>query len=122
MVTAFEHRWVIPDAMTPARSTAPEVSHESLCVLNDAPTDAELVVEVFFEDREPRASGVISIPAERSLHLRLDEPARIGGLEIPRGVPYGIVVSASAPLALQYSRLDTTQAAYSLMSIVPARA
>jgi len=105
--------------MTPATSSGGEVSHESLCVVNRHPVDRSIVLEAYFEDREPEASLPVAIPARRSLHLRLDDATRIGGLAIPRGVPYALVVEADGPLDLQYSRLDTTQAAYALMSIVP---
>jgi hypothetical protein len=120
MVTVLEHRWAIPHAMTPERSTAPEVSHESLCVLNGGPTASELVAGVFFEERDLLTSASIPIPARRSLHLRLGRLDRIGGVRIPTGVSYGTTVSASTPFSLQYSRLDTTHAACNLMSIVPA--
>ena len=112
-------RWYIADAMTPAHSTAPETSHESLCLLNDSRADASVVLTAFFEHAEPETSAKFIVPAKRSVHLRLDDPARIGGLRIPVGVPYGLVVDADARLALQYSRLDTAQSAYALMSVVP---
>jgi hypothetical protein len=112
-------RWVIPDAMTPARSTSPERSHQSRCVLTgDRPVTR--VVGAYFEDREPEVSDSITIDARRSVHLRSDDPSRIGGLRIRSGVPYGLVARADGPLWIQYSRLDTTQAAYTLLTARPA--
>ena len=112
-------RWVIPDAMTPGRSTAPEQSHESLCVLSGEEA-VTLVLEAYFEDREPEVSAPIRVEARRSLHLRLDAPDRIGGLRVPVGVPYGLIVIADGPLWVQYSRLDTAQSAYALMTALPS--
>ena len=105
--------------MTPATSTGTEISHESLCVLNDGDTPASMTLTAHYEHAEPESSTVIVVPAGRSLHLRLDDPTRIGGLRIPAGVPYGLVVRADVALSVQYSRLDTTQAAYALMSVIP---
>lgn len=112
--------WVIPDAMTPAHSTEPVQSHESLCVLSGE-KPVNLVLQAYFEDRDPDVSRPIRIEARRAVHLRLDDPERIGGLQIPVGVPYGLVALADGELWLQYSRLDTTQAAYTLMTTIPTQ-
>src|SRR5665647_2534106 len=66
--------------------------------------------------REPEQSRLITIAARRDLHLRTDMPDRIGGLTIERGVPYGLEIESEADLQVQYSRLDSTQAAYALMT------
>lgn len=113
-------RWYIPDAFIPLVSTAPEVSHESICVLNPTDTDAELTITVYFADRDPESSAPITLPARRDAHLRTSIPEQVGGLRIEPGVPYGIEVASSADLQVQYSRLDTTQAAYSLMTAMPS--
>jgi hypothetical protein len=59
------------------------------------------------------------VPAQRDVHFRTNEPERVGGLRIPPGVPYGIAVESSVPLFAQYSRLDTTGGAYTLMTAIP---
>ncbi len=120
MATKKLHFWYIPDAFIPEVSTPPETSHESICVLNDAAEDAEIRITAFFADQEPTHSDPIVVPQNRDLHLRTDRPEMLGGLDIPRGVPYGIRVESNVPVQLQYSRLDTTQAAYSLMTALPA--
>ena len=109
-------RWFVPDAYIPPSSTGPEVSHESICVLNRAIVAATFTITAYFADREPEQSRPIAIAARRDLHLRTDMPDRIGGLTIERGVPYGLEIESSADLQVQYSRLDTSQAAYALMT------
>ncbi len=109
-------RWFVPDAYIPPASTAPEVSHESICVLNRSVASATFVITAYFADREPERSLPITIPGRRALHLRTDVPDGIGGLRIERGVPYALEIESNAGLQLQYSRLDTTQPAYSLMT------
>jgi hypothetical protein len=44
--------------------------------------------------------------------------ARSEGAGIPRGVPYAIRVESSVPVAVQCSRMDTTEAALSLMTAI----
>lgn len=114
--------WYVPDAYIPPKSTGGEVSHESICVLNPSAAAATLLVTAYFADREPAVSTPITVPGHRSLHLRTDQPEAIGGLHLERGVPYGIQIESRSVLQLQYSRLDTTQAAYTLMTTQLAHA
>ncbi|HEY3407199.1 MAG TPA: sensory rhodopsin transducer [Propionicimonas sp.] len=109
-------RWYVPDAYIPPASTAPETSHESICVLNDNDEPAVFTVTAYFADRGPQRSSELSIEGNRAVHLRTDLPAAVGGLQLERGVPYGLVIESAAQLHVQYSRLDTTQAAYTLMT------
>lgn len=111
-------RWYLPDCYLPELSTV-HASHESLCVLNDADAEAVLVIEAYFADREATVSGPIRIGPRSCHHLRSADPAQFGGLQIPVGVPYGIVVRSEDEIHLQYSRLDTTAPAYALMTAIP---
>ncbi|MDR0285435.1 MAG: hypothetical protein LBI33_11215 [Propionibacteriaceae bacterium] len=114
-------RWYIPDGYIPPASTGAEVSHESICVLNDTPDAVMFTLTAFFADRDPERSEPITLPGHRAVHLRTADPAQVGGLRLIPGVPYGLVIESDANLHLQYSRLDTTQPAYTLMTAVPPR-
>ena len=114
--TTTTWRWFVADAYIPPSSTGSEVSHESICVLNRAAVASTFTITAYFADREPEQSGPITIAARRDLHLRTDMPDRIGGLTIERGVPYGLEIESETDLQIQYSRLDSTQAAYALMT------
>ena len=115
-VTTTTLRWFVADAYIPPSSTGSAVSHESICVLNRAAVASTFTITAYFADREPEQSRPITIAARRDLHLRTDMPDRIGGLTIERGVPYGLEIESEADLQVQYSRLDTSQAAYALMT------
>ena len=41
------------------------------------------------------------------------------GLHIPAGVPCALMVTSNIPVLAQYSRLDTTQGAYTLLNATP---
>lgn len=112
-------RWYVPDAYIPPVTTGPEPSHESICVLNDTGAPAEFVITAYFADRDPQRSQPITLAAERDVHLRTSRPDQVGGLQLEPGVPYGLVVESASDLQIQYSRLDTTQAAYTLMTAMP---
>ena len=107
-----QRTWTIPDAYMPAigPSGAPGYTgHESLCVLNTGSNDAHLVISLFFADQPPRRGIAVTVPGERCKHLRFDRPADLGGVVIPREVPYGILVVSDVPVVVQHSRLDVTQ-------------
>ena len=98
--------WFIPDAYLPRGGQGIE-SHEAICVLNAGSEPAHITVTAYFADRPPASGRPVEIPAERDLHLRLDDPAQIGGLAIPQETPYGLRIESDRPVVLQHSRMDT---------------
>jgi hypothetical protein len=72
----------------------------------------------YFADCDPRLSDPVLLPAQRA-GRRTDDPDKMGGLHIPAGVPYALTVTSDIPVLAQYSRLDTTQGAYTLMTATP---
>lgn len=107
--------WFIPDGYIPTESTGELISHEAICVLNTGMEDARIYVTIYFEDRDPIERIELLLPARRTQHFRTDRLAKDGHF-IPKGVPYAIEVESSVPVVVQYSRLDSTQAANSLMT------
>ncbi len=105
--------WLIPDGFIPEESSGSQESHEAICVLNTSAEEARLSISFYFEDREPVKDVEAIVLSERTRHIRTDQ---LGGAEIPRGVPYAIRVESSVPVVVQCSRMDTTQAALSLMT------
>ena len=103
--------WLIPDAYIPEGSTGEQISHESICVLNSSLEEAALTVSYFFEDRAPIKDLRVTVGAERTRHIRTDSLA-----PVPKGVPYAIRVESTVPVTVQYSRLDSSQAALTLMT------
>ena len=101
--------WLIPDGYLPDGEEGELVSHESICVLNVGQEAAHCVLDVYFEDRDPLKGIQFEVGAERTLHLRLDKPEMLSGVEIPRKVPYATRVTSDVPVVIQSSRLDITQ-------------
>jgi hypothetical protein len=107
--------WFIPDGFIPTVSTGELESHESICVLNCTDKDASLQITVYFEDREPIENVEAVVHAKRTKHIRTSQIQK-NGVSIPKGVPYAVTVASDIPITVQYSRLDSTQAANSLMT------
>lgn len=110
--------WFIPDAYLPepVQSGGPYVGHEAICILNTSSEDASLLLTFYFEDRPPVRDIQVTIPSERTRHLRLDKPEQVGGYAVPVAVPYAIHIYSDIPVIVQYSRLDTTQVQCTLMT------
>ncbi len=108
--------WLIPDGFLPEESSGMQESHEAICVLNTSTEEAQLLVSVYFEDREPIKDVRVTVPPERTLHVRLDLPEHLGGVSIPVGVPYALRVESNVPVTVQHSRMDTSQEALTLMT------
>jgi hypothetical protein len=112
-------RWAIAEGYIPDGSAGPGrelESHEALCVLNAGDLDAHLVVTLYYEDREPAGPYRITIPARRTLHVRmndLDDPE-----PIPRATPYASVVESDVPIVVQFSRMDTRRAENALLTSI----
>jgi hypothetical protein len=108
--------WLIPDGYIPEESAATLLSHESICVLNAADEQAHLSITFYFEDRDPIRDVRVTVPPERTRHIRTDLPEHLGGATVPKGVPYAVRVACDVPVTVQHSRVDTSQEALALMT------
>ena len=109
--------WLIPDMFWPASSADGScVSHEAICLLNLSDEDCRIEITLYYEDMEPVALRPYVCPSKRTLHIRMDKALDAGGSHIPRGVGYAAAVDYSVPAVVQYTRVDATQAANSLMT------
>lgn len=114
-------RWVIPDGYLPELLKTDDVnkayvSHECLCVLNPNRKKAQLRLKVFFENCDPAIIENIIVPAQRSLHIHMENLKVQNKPAIPRGLPYSILAESNTPVIIQMSRLDTTQSNMAFLS------
>jgi hypothetical protein len=112
-----KRKWFVPDAYLPEESSGEAVSHESACLLNTSDEDAHVRLTFYFEDREPVGPIDLTLAARRTWHVRLDDPRQIGGIALPRGVPYAYAVESDVPIVVQHSRLDTSEG-YTLFTTI----
>jgi hypothetical protein len=107
--------WIIADGFIPPTSSGVLISHESICIVNCNEAEANIVITIYFEDREPLNLESVMVPGQRSKHLRTSLLENKGEA-IPVGVSYAMEVSSDMPIVVQYSRQDTTQAQNTLMT------
>lgn len=116
MTSGGKLRWFVPDGYLPAESSHGVQSHEAACLLNVSDEDAHVAFTFYFEDLDPIGSVELTVAARRTWHVRLDDSATLGGIELPRRVPYAYAVTSDVPIVLQHSRLDTSAGGYTLFT------
>jgi len=115
-----QRRWAIAEGYIPPGGTHADdprfLSHETACLLNANDRDAQVVITIYFKDREPVGPYRVTVPARRTLHLRfndLEDPE-----PIPRDTDYSSVIESDLPIVVQHTRLDSRQAALALLSTI----
>lgn len=91
-------------------------SHETACLLNAGDRDADVTITLYFSDRAPVGPYRVTVPAERTLHVRfndLEDPE-----PVPRDTDFASVIRSSEPIVVQHTRLDSRQAENALLSTV----
>jgi len=91
-------------------------SHETACFLNASDQDAHVQITVYFSDRDPVGPYRVTVPANRTKHLRfndLTDPE-----PIPKGIDYSSVIEADVPIVVQHTRLDSRQTANALLTTI----
>lgn len=111
--------WAIPEGYIPTGSHGPEPelrSHETACLLNAGDRAASVELTAYFPDREPSGPYRVTVPARRTLHLRLDE--LLDPEPIPRGRDFATVIRSDEPIVVQHTRLDSRQAENAILSTI----
>jgi|SRR5699024_9198479 len=111
--------WAIPEGYIPDWSNGPSpqmLSHETVCILNTSKQEARVEIMIYFSDREPVGPYKLTIPAERTRHIRfnnLENPE-----PIPRDTDYASVIQSNVAIVVQHSRLDSRQAENALLTTI----
>jgi hypothetical protein len=118
-VNIGKKRWAIAEGWIPPTSHGPEpamTSHETACLLNTNDKDAHVEIMIYFRDRHPAGPYKVTVPAQRTFHLRfnnLKDPERI-----PHATDYASTIESDVPIVVQHTRLDSRQADNALLSTI----
>lgn len=111
--------WAIAEGYIPNESTGPKPqmeSHETACILNAGDQDASVQITLFFTDRDPVGPYKITVPAQRTRHVRFNELK--DPEPVPRDTDYASLISSDVPVVVQHTRLDSRQAENALFSTI----
>lgn len=100
---------MIPDCYWPDSANGEYVSHEAVCVLNTNEEAVTVELTLYFEDRDKMGGYTVTVPGERTKHIRLDQLLSRDGVAIPKATPYAMVIECDRDVTIQYTRVDTTQ-------------
>jgi hypothetical protein len=104
--------WFIADGYLPLRARTENTGfegHEAIMILNCGGEPARVLMDIYFENREPIESIPLSVPARRVKCFRMDHPGEIGGVEIQRLDQYALRFRSSVEVVVQYGRMDIAQ-------------
>lgn len=108
--------WLFCDGDLPPSGDSDPIGHESLMLFNMTSQDADIIIDVFFEDREPVKGISVKLYAERVKCLRLDKPIGEQKYQIPKG-QYALAVHSTVDIVAAFGRLDVQQPNMSYYSV-----
>jgi hypothetical protein len=104
--------WFVADGYLPLQGRTDASGfegHEAIMILNCGDKPARVLMDVFFENREPVEGVVLGVPARRIKCFRMDHAGEIGGVEIKRLEQYALRFRSDVDVVVQYGRMDITQ-------------
>ena len=64
--------------------------YEAIVILNCKDKDAKIMMDIYFEEKEPVENIKLVVPAKRVKCFRMDYPDKIGGTKIDRLYQYAL--------------------------------
>ncbi|BBH20509.1 hypothetical protein Back11_18540 [Paenibacillus baekrokdamisoli] len=104
--------WYIIDGYLPYKGKVEHENfegHEAIMILNCQDEEAEIFMDIYYEDREPDRDIKIVVQARRVKCIRMDHPDEIGGIRLDRQLQYSLRFRSSIEVIIQYGRMDIAQ-------------
>jgi len=104
--------WYVADGWLPMKKETKDTGyegHEAIMILNSNSKSAEVLMDIYFEEKEPIEGIKLVVPAKRVKCFRMDHPDEIGGIEIGRLYQYALRFRSNIEVVIQYGRMDVTQ-------------
>lgn len=116
-----KNKWYIVDGYRPSPKPDPNADykgHESIMILNTNDKDANVLISVYFEDKEPVENIPYLVPAKRIRCFTSDDSEVLGGLKIGIGEQYSMEIKSDVGVIVQYGRLDVQQPNMAYMALM----
>ncbi len=104
--------WYVVDGYLPYKGKVDDdifEGHEAIMILNCHDEDAEIFMDIYYEDRDPDENIKIASPAKRVKCIRMDHPEEIGGIRLDRQRQYSLRFRSNIEVVIQYGRMDLAQ-------------
>ena len=114
-------QWYIVDGYRPSPQPDPNAvyeGHESVMLLNTNNEDAHVLINIYFEDRDPVENIEYIVPAKRIRCIRTDDSSVLGGVKLDVGVQYSLSIKSDVGIIVHYGRLDVQQSNMAYMALM----
>ncbi|MBS7299090.1 MAG: hypothetical protein KIG65_08435 [Eubacteriales bacterium] len=114
-------QWYIVDGYRPSPTPAPDADykgHESVMILNTNEQDANILINIYFEDKEPVENIKMTVPAKRIKCFVTHDKKALGGVELGVGEQYSMEIKSDIGVIVQYGRLDVQQSNMAYMALM----
>jgi hypothetical protein len=104
--------WYVADGWMPQKDKTEDSGysgHEAIMILNSSDKDAKVLMDIYFEDKDPIEGIELLISAKRIRCFRMDNPDDIGGVKLERLYQYALRFRSDIEVVVQYGRMDVTQ-------------
>jgi hypothetical protein len=104
--------WYIIDGYLPYKDEIKNghfEGHEAIMILNCHEVNANVKMDIFFDDMDPVEAIEIIVQAKRVKCIRMDHPDEIGGTVIDRQKQYSLRFRSDIEVIVQYGRMDIAQ-------------
>ena len=115
-----KQQWYIVDGYRPSPQPDPGAvyeGHESIMILNTNDRDANIRIDIYFEDREPVENIPYLVPAKR-IRCFKSHDASVLGFRMEVGVQYSMRIRSDVGVVVQYGRLDIQQPNMAYMALM----
>jgi len=104
--------WYIADGWMPLKNATKDPGyegHEAIMILNTSDKEAKVLMDIYFEEKDPIEGIELIVSAKRVRCFRMDNPSDIGGVELERLYQYALRFRSEIEVVVQYGRMDVTQ-------------
>lgn len=105
--------WYIVDGYRPSSQSDDTViyeGHECFMILNCNEHEAQVLIDVYFEDVDPVEGILVTVPPKRIKAFRSDDIEVLKGLNLAVNRQYSMRFRSNLEIVVQYGRCDVAQA------------
>lgn len=109
MANVGKKTWLIPDCELPQAGEGVLKGHESVIIVNDSDSTAEIAVTLYFTDNCIENKVHWTVEPKRVRCFRMNNIVDMCGFTVPYDTQYAMKIESSCNIVLQYGRLDNRQ-------------
>jgi hypothetical protein len=112
--------WAFAAGHIPLTSTGKEpefTSHDKISLLNTSESDAEILINVFYDNDDPVTGYKIKVPARRVRKVRLNDLIDPFPIKLDRA--FALIVTSNVELIIQFTRMDTGSGRSAAFCVTP---